>query len=239
MNKWIIQNSKNQNLYVALTTNIFIFFSSMYKQFKSNQTKSNRYKNVCLKAKPLHLMPEVANIAKRLAEYCKVPYWNIGVDVLLYRNETDHISFHSDNDQGEQVVATLVISNNTSDKERVVRFQPNKEQQDNDNKVVDLYMQAGDVYITNKAVQDNYVHKLTRSTTVSHINISSNQRIEEGQRMAIVFRFGKEVFRESDSGIAVDTIIKRKPVFHIGDIDGLVVGDVFTKTELYRKDYHK
>jgi len=184
-------------------------------------------------------MPEVANIAKRLAEYCKVPYWNIGVDVLLYRNETDHINFHSDNDQGEQVVATLVISNNTSDKERVIRFQPNKEQKDKDNETVDLYMQAGDVYIANKAVQDNYVHALSHSTTLSHINISSNRHIEEGQRMAIVFRYGIEVFRESDSGKAVESIFKRKPVFHIGDIYGLVVGDVFTKTELFEKDYHK
>ncbi len=47
--------------------------------------------------------------------------FNIGVDVLIYRNGLDGCGWHSDNTQGERCVACVVLE---SEAPRIVKFRP-------------------------------------------------------------------------------------------------------------------
>ena len=55
-----------------------------------------------MKALPIDLVPEVASYAKELARHYNLPNdeWDIGVDMIAYRDGDDSIGWHSDDTQG-------------------------------------------------------------------------------------------------------------------------------------------
>ena len=60
------------------------------------------YHGIKMKAQPIDLVPEVASYAKELARYYRLPQdeWDIGVDLIVYRDGDDSIGWHADDTQG-------------------------------------------------------------------------------------------------------------------------------------------
>ena len=54
-----------------------------------------------MKARPIRKQSQLPHFAVQMTGQLNVPYWNIGVDVVYYRNGKDRIGFHGDDDQGD------------------------------------------------------------------------------------------------------------------------------------------
>ena len=61
------------------------------------------YHNIHMKALPMDLVPEVNSFASELATKYKLPdnQFNIGVDLIVYKDGSDSISWHADDTQGK------------------------------------------------------------------------------------------------------------------------------------------
>jgi hypothetical protein len=67
------------------------------------------YHGVNMKAHPIDLVPEVASYAEELATRYNLPRWDIGVDMIAYKDGGDSIGWHADDTQGESVVVCVVV----------------------------------------------------------------------------------------------------------------------------------
>lgn len=100
---------------------------------KTNDTPDGRrgyqYHNTTLKGHPIEDSPEISKLADRLATLFEIPhgFWNIGVDVLVYRDGQDCIKWHSDDTQGEDVVFSLVVEDSIENP-RPIKFRPKQQQ---------------------------------------------------------------------------------------------------------------
>jgi alkylated DNA repair dioxygenase AlkB len=63
-----------------------------------------QYRSTRMKAISYNGFPELERVAKQTAEHCSVPYWNIGVNAVCYRDGNDSMGYHTDNDQGEDTI---------------------------------------------------------------------------------------------------------------------------------------
>lgn len=68
------------------------------------------YAPVKMKARSLHQFPHVDQLADEMRMLCGVVDWNIGLDVVLYRDGIDYIGFHADNNQGEDTILSLLVA---------------------------------------------------------------------------------------------------------------------------------
>ena len=61
------------------------------------------YHGIKMKALPIDVVPEVASYATELARVYKLPQnqWDIGVDLILYKDGDDSIGWHADDTQGK------------------------------------------------------------------------------------------------------------------------------------------
>lgn len=60
-----------------------------------------KYRSTRMKAISYKGFPSLEGVSKKTAKHCSVPYWNIGVNAVCYRDGNDSIGYHADNDQGE------------------------------------------------------------------------------------------------------------------------------------------
>ena len=62
-----------------------------------------KYHGIQMKALPINVVPEVASYATELAKVYKLPHnqWDIGVDLIIYRDGDDSIGWHADDTQGK------------------------------------------------------------------------------------------------------------------------------------------
>jgi len=69
---------------------------------KSQSDKGYMYHGVKMKSQSIDLVPEVASYAKELARCYKLPgdQWDIGVDLIVYKDGDDSIGWHADDTQG-------------------------------------------------------------------------------------------------------------------------------------------
>jgi hypothetical protein len=75
-------------------------------------------------------------------------FWNIGVNPVLYRNGRDKMGYHADNDQGEELIMTVLVSS-PANATRHVSIRPRHFQKhgwkDGDEDI-ELLLGAGDAY---------------------------------------------------------------------------------------------
>jgi hypothetical protein len=119
----------------------------------SNKKASNslqtgyRYGTVKMQAHPLKERSRLAKLSSRLARYFKLPSdeWNIGLDLLIYRDGKDSIDWHADDTQEEDIVFCLTVE--TPKDVRTVCFQPSlKENLRHGDEQIELFPIAGDAY---------------------------------------------------------------------------------------------
>lgn len=70
-----------------------------------------RYSNnsITLKARSLAKLPRLSQLSDAMKRYCNVPQWTIGINPVCYRNHSDSISPHADDNQGETLIVAVVV----------------------------------------------------------------------------------------------------------------------------------
>jgi hypothetical protein len=63
-----------------------------------------KYRSTRMKAISYKGYPSLESVSNQTAKHCSVPYWNIGVNAVCYRDGNDSIGYHADNDQGEDKI---------------------------------------------------------------------------------------------------------------------------------------
>jgi 2OG-Fe(II) oxygenase superfamily len=115
------------------------------------------YKQVRMKARPLEDMPNLRKLSRRIERCVKEqysgyydnvgPFWNVGVNEVLYRSSKDAIGFHADNSQGETLIFTLIV--HCPDERKVVirtaKHNKTKTIELGDEEI-EIYLKAGDGY---------------------------------------------------------------------------------------------
>lgn len=82
----------------------------LHALYSNNPGNGYKYHGVEMKAEDLQTLPVTSKVSKRLAKSQNIKDWNIGADMLLYRDGQDSINFHADNTQKEEIVIALVVT---------------------------------------------------------------------------------------------------------------------------------
>eukprot|EP00977_Amphora_coffeiformis_P005105 scaffold1071_cov166-Amphora_coffeaeformis.AAC.13 len=174
-----------------------------------------------------------------MADLCRVNEWNIGVNPICYRGKCDKMGKHADNDQGEEVITTAII---TQDSPRLLVFEPcpkkfPKDKLETGEEKVVLLLRQGDVYQMDGALQQNYVHSVPPCPKNNSEELGND---DDGRRLAIVFRKGKRVDYPKDNGEPVyDLKPPPKLEYRIGVIEGLQYGGIYKRSELFALRAHQ
>jgi alkylated DNA repair dioxygenase AlkB len=75
-----------------------------------------------MKSRPLSDLPKTSKLAGKLAGICSLAKkeWNIGLDLLMYRDGKDNINWHSDDTREEDTVLSLTVE--SPDNPRTICF---------------------------------------------------------------------------------------------------------------------
>jgi len=153
-----------------------------------------------MKALPIGLVPEIESYACELARYYRLPQnqWDIGVDLIVYKDGEDSIGWHADNTQGESVVLCVVVDSPGAP--RPVHIRPNKRTKllaDGDEEV-QLYVREGDAYDMDGKMQAGYEHSLPKKEG------------NKSHRLVLIFRHGDEASVANDSGVPITEMAERR-----------------------------
>ena len=85
-----------------------------------------QYHQTKMKSIALSKMPEIEKLHDDLAEWYKLPggYWDLGVDLIHYRNGNDSIGYHAADTQGETIILSLIVDSNNE--RRRIKIRPNR-----------------------------------------------------------------------------------------------------------------
>jgi 2OG-Fe(II) oxygenase superfamily len=186
-----------------------------------------------LQAWPLNAFPSVAKLALMVENIARNhdisntekaswtdTYWNIGVNVVLYRNGRDHIGFHADDDQGKTVIFTVIIQSNYA--RRIVIKSTDESVR------YDLFLQGGDAYCMDGEMQQHYKHGVPRVTSKEHV---------DEKRIVLVFRRGRKKMILRDTGQSMSNLQPTPPPLPrcFGQLHGMFEGHVYSMNELRNK----
>ena len=106
-----------------------------------------KYGQVKMQAQPLSQLKTVSELASQLASKFRLPNneWNIGLDLMIYRDGKDSINWHADDTQEEDIVLCLTVE--SPENTRTVCIQPscNRDLEEGDEQY-ELFPAAGDAY---------------------------------------------------------------------------------------------
>ena len=185
---------------------------------ESSPAVSYHYHGVRMVASPVHVEPEVARLARRTSAAFEGADWNVGVDVVCYRDGQDSVGWHSDDTQGETLVVATVVESQGGP--RRIAFRPKEprktkqgeapvnskhhvgeaELSDGDEEV-ELWISQGDTYAMDRGVQVHYEHCVPkRRKSEGPLN---------GRRIVVIMRRGDlklEPSTAKDSGEPVESL---------------------------------
>jgi alkylated DNA repair dioxygenase AlkB len=148
------------------------------------------YHGVNMKAHPIDLVPEVASYAEELATRYNLPRWDIGVDMIAYKDGGDSIGWHADDTQGESVVVCVVVDAPGEVRPLCIRPKRTKQLGHGDEEI-QLFIAEGDGYDMDGYMQESYEHSLPKK-------LKNNSH-----RFVLIFRHGNTLFVPQDSGVSV------------------------------------
>ena len=189
------------------------------------------YGRVSMGSNPLEYLPTISHVANQLANRFQLENcdWNIGCNLVVYRDGNDSINWHADDTQGEDVILSLTVDGSVTNP-RTICFQPaNTWPLKNGDEQIELYPIPGDVYSMDGFVQKGYVHAMLKTNTKMH---------GTDKRMAIIFRNGisKNV---TDNGVAVESIVApdRAIFYPFGNMSDIVEeGKCYSRDFLWKND---
>lgn len=132
----------------------FLLHENATVDFDGAAQPGYRYGSLRMKSRPLHSMLEIQELSIRMQNMCqdrravKGSFWNIGVNPVLYRDGRDRIGYHADNDQGEELILTVLVSSPVGATRRIcirdIHFKT-EGTKDKDEEL-ELRLDAGDAY---------------------------------------------------------------------------------------------
>ena len=139
------------------------------------------------------MLGALSDVATRAADAAGVPFFNMGCDVLYYRNVLDKIGWHADDTQNEQIIFSVVPH---ADPVRSVDIAPKgsngkliktAELEEGDERLT-LYPAAGDAYSMDGEMQVHYLHRVP----LYKPNVTSELLQSSSSRLGLIFRHGRE-----------------------------------------------
>lgn len=171
-----------------------VLLSSRVKSSVENESNNEHpgysYHGVQMKAFPIDNVPEVASYAEELARRYNLPLnqWDIGVDMIAYKDGGDSIGWHADDTQGESIVVCVVVD--APGEIRPLHIRPNKRAKalSHGDEEIQLFIAEGDGYDMNGIMQSGYEHSLPKRLK------------DSSHRFVLIFRHGRVGFVPQDSG---------------------------------------
>jgi len=137
-----------------------------------------RYNGITMLAKPLTCCPRLRALSQELLPLCGSSQWGIGVNPVLYRDGVDSLDFHADNNQGEKVIMTLLLSvpaGQTGRRPVFIKGRPSIKEGTNrsvatalqpvSDELYELILAPGDAYIMDEQMQGQYLHSVEKTIT--------------------------------------------------------------------------
>ncbi len=105
------------------------------------------YHGVTMKAKPLSCEPQIEKLHNDLAELYRLPnkQWSIGANLLYYRDNQDHTSWHADDSQGEALILCIVVDSESNTRPILVKPKTDIGFRDGDEEII-IFVGQGDAY---------------------------------------------------------------------------------------------
>ena len=125
-----------------------------------------RYGSVCMKSRPLSVMPRIDELSTYVENVCRRQgheaagggsFWNVGVNVVIYRCGRDKMGLHADNDQGETLILTVLVCSpvGATRKINIRSFNYSKLNHKDKDEEFRLCLDAGDAYSMNGKYPSN------------------------------------------------------------------------------------
>ena len=122
----------------------FLLHEEATEAFEDEGQPGYKYAQTEMKARSLTRFPNVKEVAEQMRKVCGVDSWNVGMNPVFYRDGNDSIGFHSDDDQGEATILTLLVE--SPPRPRRVIVKPKRKVPDHGDRQIVLFLRAGDGY---------------------------------------------------------------------------------------------
>jgi len=243
----------------------FLLHGDATEDFDGQAQPGYRYGAIRMKARPLHLLPQVQQLSSYMerlvvegANRCRrrrrqrrrrASFWNVGVNPVLYRDGRDRIGFHADDDQAEEQILTALVSSPAGTTRRVcIRSKSSKSttapgnNQVDDNEEFEILLDAGDAYLMDGEMQKHYVHSVpSDKKSVDDGSSDGEKSVSQQNRLAIVFRRGMQLEQTIDSGKPFASLQPRVQIPYIfgGMKSTLQEGSTYSRIEINNLHAHR
>lgn len=186
-----------------------------------------RYAKITMKARPLSSLPVLKKLSKRISKRRAIKSWNIGVQPVLYRDNTDSLGDHSDDDQGETCVFCAVVLCDIPRKVRINVFGRDTKANGHreGDEVIEMFLRTGDAYEMDGKMQQFYSHCIPKTTSFPQDMgkgwFNKGYGMPSRNRICVVLRRGKKKKFSRDSGIAATLEPKRPFEYTFGNLQGI------------------
>jgi alkylated DNA repair dioxygenase AlkB len=225
----------------------FLLHEEATEDFDNEPQPGYKYGCIRMKARPLRHLPEVEQLAYVMqtcivgayppSEEC---FWNIGVMPVLYRDGRDRMGFHADDDQGEQLIVTALVS---SPRVRRMSIRPMSSKTVGNvvgDQQLELFLGAGDAYSMDGAMQKHYLHSVPSDKKCCEASVPNTDSVLS-PRIAVVFRQGTQCLQYKDSGKPLASLLPRVrlPYLYGNCIGPLKEGATYSRVQLLELNAHR
>ncbi|KAL3901976.1 MAG: hypothetical protein SGARI_005987 [Bacillariaceae sp.] len=182
-----------------------------------------------MKAYPLSNLPKLQQLSRAVAADRNIDYFNIGTHCVLYRDNTDSMGDHADDDQGEEVIFCAVVQCSMPRKVRINVMKRHVQQSGNQegDEIIEVFLQSGDCYEMDGVMQKSYSHCIPKVTIKSEMGspeeeaTTPEERRRRFQRLSIILRKGQEQYFNKDNGRLVNDLSPKPPIkYTFGHMEG-------------------
>jgi alkylated DNA repair dioxygenase AlkB len=218
----------------ALKTGRGLFSQYLTGQFKEPRVSAllgengYKYNNVAMKPQKLEAFPTVAAVAQLVSlavageDFLKL--FNLGANIVLYRDGKDSIWFHADDNNQETHILTFVLKEPSPVLDggevidrRVIAIRRKGEGGKQNAHIIELFLNEGDAYEMDGAMQALYEHAVPKFTAQCVDDASTLPDPNLNSRMVMVLRRGRLSDVKKDTGEPVATLAPprrwEKPVY--------------------------
>lgn len=122
----------------------FLIHEDATEDFDNEAQPGYSYARTSMKGHSLSRFPMVKELAGHMRQVCGIDSWNIGMNPVLYRDGNDHMGFHSDNDQGEETILSVLVESPPRPRRLIIK--PKKKHPEHGDHKIVLFLYSGDGY---------------------------------------------------------------------------------------------
>ncbi|KAG7370548.1 2OG-Fe(II) oxygenase superfamily-domain containing protein [Nitzschia inconspicua] len=224
---------RNYAIQGGLEPRLQCLFHEKATQDDSEPQPGYAYAQTTMKARPLSMAPKLQDLSRSIAKDRNLEYFNIGVNCVLYRDNTDSIGDHTDDDQDEERIFCAVIQCAVPRKIQINTLSKYSKTLQHGDEIFDIFLQTGDCYEMDGQMQEYYSHSVPK---VHWSDKKNKDRTDQDpfERISVVLRHGTEKYMKKDNGKVVQDIFKPKPTirYTMGPIENIVENLSYTRPQL-------